>query len=502
MQGSSIDSADDRANRAQGGTTTETTRLVGKWKPKPADVVVRRPRRDLLRPVHIQLTPPREPSTLRRPSLILIYAFAILIALGTLLLSMPFSHHGSGFAPFIDALFTATSAGTVTGLIIQDTGTYWTLGGQAIILFLMFIGGLGIMTIASALFVLAGQRMSLTQRLVVRETVGTAAFTDITRVTVRIVLWAVAIQFIGFLILTVQFMFYYPPLEAVWHGLFQGVSGFNNAGFVSLPQAESLVEFRSDLIVIGVIGLLIVLGSISYWVIDDVVKRRGWSRLALNSKLVLVFTAGLLIAGTVGYYLGELGNSETFGRLNFADQVIDSVFHSINRTSGFSTGGFANTRDETNLFYSVLMFIGGASASVAGGIKVNTFAIVVIAIVATMLGRSRTSAFGRRVPVVQVKWALVVVTMSFLCTYLVALLLAFLETEYAFIDLLFESVSAFGTVGFSTGITANLSVPSQILLSIAMFVGRVGPPMAIVIALSRQDDDSVYRYTRERVTMG
>ena len=502
MQGSSIDSADDRANRAQGGITTETTRLVGKWKPKPADVVVRRPRRDLLRPVHIQLTPPREPSTLRTPSLILIYAFAILIALGTLLLSMPFSHHGSGFAPFIDALFTATSAGTVTGLIIQDTGTYWTLGGQAIILFLMFIGGLGIMTIASALFVLARQRMSLTQRLVVRETVGTAAFTDITRVTVRIVLWAVAIQFVGFLILTVQFMFYYPPLEAVWHGLFHGVSGFNNAGFVSLPQAESLVEFRSDLIVIGVIGLLIVLGSISYWVIDDVVKRRGWSRLALNSKLVLVFTAGLLIAGTVGYYLGELGNSETFGRLNFADQVIDSVFHSINRTSGFSTAGFANTRDETNLFYSVLMFIGGASASVAGGIKVNTFAIVVIAIVATMLGRSRTSAFGRRVPVVQVKWALVVVTMSFLCTYLVALLLAFLETEYAFIDLLFESVSAFGTVGFSTGITANLSVPSQILLSIAMFVGRVGPPMAIVIALSRQDDDSVYRYTRERVTMG
>lgn len=476
--------------------------MVGKWKPKPADVVVRRPRRDLLRPVRIQLPPPREPSTLRTPSLILIYAFAFLIALGTLLLSMPFSHHGSGFAPFIDALFTATSAGTVTGLIIQDTGTYWTLGGQAVILFLMFIGGLGIMTIASALFVLAGQRMSLTQRLVVRETVGTAAFTDITRVTVRIVLWAVAIQFVGFLILTAQFMFYYPPLEAVWHGLFQGVSGFNNAGFVSLPQAESLVEFRSDLVVIGVIGLLIVLGSISYWVIDDVVKRRGWSRLALNSKLVIVFTAGLLVAGTVGYYLGELGNSETFGKLNFADQAIDSVFHSVNRTSGFSTGGFGNTRDETNLFYTVLMFIGGASASVAGGIKVNTFAIVVIAIVATMLGRSRTSAFGRRVPVVQVKWALVVVTMSFLCTYLVALLLAFLETEYAFIDLLFESVSAFGTVGFSTGITANLSVPSQILLSIAMFVGRVGPPMAIVIALSRQDDDSVYRYTRERVTMG
>ena len=484
------------------GRAGRRRRLVGNWKPKPADVVVRRPRRDLLRPVQIQLTPSREPSTVLNPSLILIYAFAALIAIGTLLLSLPFSHHGDGFTPFIDALFTATSAATVTGLIIQDTGTYWTLGGQAVILLLMFIGGLGIMTIASTLFILVGQRISLTQRLVIRETVGTATFTDITSITVRIVISAVAIQLVGFLVLAVRFAFIYPPWEAVWHGLFQGVSGFNNAGFVSFPNAESLLEFRSDGIVIGAIAILILVGGLSYWVIDDVVRWRGFSRLTLNSKLVLVFTAGLLAVGALGYYLGEVGNSQTLGKLGIVDQVMDSLFHSVNRTSGFSTGGFGDTREETNLLYTVLMFIGGASASVAGGIKINTFAIIVFAMLGAFQGRPRTVAFGRRVPAVQVIWALVVVSLGFVCIYATAMILVFLESDYAFLDLLFEAVSALGTVGFSSGITADLSVPSQIVLTIGMFIGRVGPPIAIVTALSRPDREGRYRFTRERVLLG
>ena len=476
--------------------------MVGKWKPKPADVVVRRPRRDLLRPVHIELTPAREPSTVLNPSLILIYAFAALIAIGTLLLSLPFSHYGDGFTPIVDALFTATSAATVTGLIVQDTGTYWTLGGQAVILLLMFIGGLGIMTIASALFILAGQRISLTQRLVIRETVGTATLTDITAITVRIVVWAVAIQLIGFLVLAVRFAFMYPPWEAVWHGLFQGVSGFNNAGFVSFPDANSLLEFRSDPIVIGVIAILILVGGLSYWVIDDVVRWRGFSRLTLNSKLVLVFTGALLLVGALGYYLGEVGNSRTLGGLSVVDQVTDSLFHSVNRTSGFSTGGFSDTREETNLLYMALMFIGGASASVAGGIKVNTFAIIVFAMLGAFQGRPRTVAFGRRVPAVQVIWALVIVSIGFIGIYMTAIVLTFFESDYEIVDLLFETVSAIGTVGFSTGITADLSVPSQIVLTIAMFVGRVGPPIAIVTALSRPDREGMYRYTKERVLLG
>ena len=477
--------------------------MVGKWKPKPADSVVRRPRRDVLRPVHIELAPTREPSSVLNPSLILIYAFVALIAIGTLLLSMPFTHHGDGFTPFIDALFTATSAATVTGLIIEDTGSYWTLGGQAVILLLMFIGGLGIMTIASALFILVGQRISLTQRLLIRETVGTATFTDITAITVRIVVWAIAIQLVGFLVLTARFSFIYEPLEAVWHGLFQGVSGFNNAGFVSFPNANSLAEFRSERIITGTIALLIVVGGLSYWVIDDVVKRRGFSRLTLNSKIVLIFTGALLLVGALGYFLAEAGNSHTLGKLGLVDQIADSVFQSVNRTSGFSTTGFEETREETNLLYTVLMFIGGASASVAGGVKVNTFAIIIFAMAAALYGRTRTVVFSRRIPAVQIIWALVIVSLGCLFAYATAMVLTFLDGgEHEFLDLLFEAVSALGTVGFSTGITADLSVASQYVLAAAMFIGRVGPPIAIVIALSRPDREGMYRYTRERVLLG
>ncbi len=476
--------------------------MVDKWKPKPADVVVRRPRRDLLRPVHIELTPSREPSSVFNPSLILIYAFVALIAIGTLLLILPFSHQGDELAPFVDALFTATSAATVTGLVVHDTGSYWTFGGQAVILLLMFVGGLGIMTIVSALFILAGQRISLSQRLVLRETVGTSSFSDITAITVRIVVWAVALQLVGFIALAVWLSFTYPPWEAVWHGLFQGVSGFNNAGFVSFPNANSLLEFRSDRIVIGVIAVLILLGSLSYWVIDDLVHSRKYSRLTLNSKIVLLFTGALLIIGAVGYFLGEIGNSKTFSELSVVDQVTDSVFHSVNRTSGFSTSGFGETRKETNLLYTALMFIGGASASVAGGVKINTFAIIIFAMLGVLKGRPRTVAFRRRLPAVQVVWALVVVSLGFIGIYATAIILTFFESQLEIDDLLFETVSALGTVGFSTGITADLSPASRIVLTIAMFVGRIGPPIAIVAALSRPDGEGSYRYTKERVLLG
>ena len=182
--------------------------------------------------------------------------------------------------------------------------------------------------------------------------------------------------------------------------------------------------------------------------------------------------------------------------------MTDSVFHSVNRTSGFSTGGFSDTREETNLLFMALMFIGGASASVAGGIKVNTFAIIVFAMLGAFQGRPRTVAFGRRVPAVQVIWALVVVSIGFVGIYATAILLTFFESDYEIVDLLFETVSAIGTVGFSTGITADLSVPSQIVLTIAMFVGRVGPPIAIVTALSRPDREGRFRYTKERVLLG
>ncbi len=472
------------------------------WSARPADKVVRHPRMERMLPVRIELPAERATrrfmSHLARPTLVLIWTFGLLIGVGTVLLSMPFSHHGDTLL-FVDALFTATSAATVTGLVTVETATYWTLQGQAVILGLMFVGGLGIMTIATALFVIAGQRISLSQRLVMRETIGTTVFANITSITVRIVIWAVAIQVVGFLALLVQFMVLYPTEEAIWHSVFQAVSGFNNAGFTSIPDSASLAAFREDPGIIGTVAVLILLGSASYWVMADIVRRKHFSALTLNSKLVLVFTVGLVLVGALVFLVFESRNDEMLGNASILDRLVTSLFQSINRTSGFSTVDFGKATDETAAFYTVLMYIGGASASVAGGIKVNSFALIVIAIAASVRGSADATAFGRRAPRNQVQWAFALAFLSFLGASMLTFALTFTESGPGFIDLLFEAVSAFGTVGFSTGVTADLSIYGKFLLIAGMFVGRVVPPMVITVALSGSETEGLYSYAREDV---
>ena len=472
------------------------------WAPKPADRVVRRPREEAMRPVHLEIGDRRAQPLTTNPVLILVYAFVALISVGTLLLMLPISYEGDGFAPFVDALFTATSAATVTGLIVQETSSYWTTQGQLVIMVLMFSGGLGIMTIVGAMLVLGGQRVSMKQRMVMRETIGTTAFTDIAGVTLRIVLWAFAIQVVGFVVLIARFSFIYPSGEAVWHALFQAVSGFNNAGFTSLPASENLSAFGTDKVIVGTIGTLVLLGSLSYWVVYDVVNRRSFWKLTLNSKLVLVFSGVVILSGAAFFLISEFDNPATFGTFPLADKLTNSVFHSINRTAGFSTVDFGQTKDHTNLFYAVLMFIGGASGSVAGGIKVNTFALIVIMVIAAGRGQTGVSAFRRRIPDQQIRWALVLAATFFAGTYLVALAIALLESEYPFLDLLFESVSAISTVGLSSGITGSLKTESQLLLVVAMFIGRIVPPMVIVVALSQRGEQQPIRYPKEEMLVG
>lgn len=454
---------------------------------------------DSMNPIHIELPNQRAKSPAMDPKLLVIYAFGLLIGLGTVMLTLPFSHHGTGFVPIVDALFTATSAATVTGLVTVETSTFWSLPGQLTILVMMFMGGLGIMTIATAFLVFARQRISLSQRLVMRETIGTDIFTDITTITVRIVTWAVALQLAGFIILLLRFLFLYPPQEAIWHALFQAVSGFNNAGFTSIKESQSLSAFRSDGFVLGTLAILIILGSLSYWVIADIVNKQKLSRLTLNSKLVLVTTGALLIIGAAFFYLSESRNDAILEDASHVDRVLASVFHSVNRTSGFTTIDFGRTTDQTNFFYTALMFIGGASASVAGGIKVNTFALIIISIVAALKGSQDTTAFQRRIPPHQIQWAFTMVIIALVGISALAVSLSFIEHGYPFLDLLFEAVSAIGTVGFSTGITGDLSAMGKILLTIGMFIGRVGPPMIIIAALSGQEEKSRYHYANETI---
>ncbi len=477
------------------------------WRPRPADRVVRHPRESEMGPVQVTVTPRRAPARANTSPLILMYTFAGIIATGTALLLLPFMHHGDGFTPFMDALFTATSAATVTGLLVQDTATYWTRAGHVVILALMFVGGLGFMTAATLMLVLFRQRMSISQRLLARDSLGLTQLGGIVRLTAKIVVFAVAVQVVGFVALFIRFSFIFSPAEAVWQAVFHSVSGFNNAGFVALPGTLSLTGYSADKWLISTIGTLILIGSLSYWVIEDVFQTRRLRLWSLNTKLVLAMTAALLVIGMSVFFASEYHSASTLQADSVGDKAFLSAFQSISRTAGFDVVNFANTQQHTDFFYTGLMFIGGASTSVAGGIKVNTFAVIVVAIISAVRGHPNATAFGRIIPQAQVQRAMTIGAVATGFVFIIASSLTFIESEllrpgmFSFIDLLFESFSAFGTVGFSTGVTPLLSDAGQALIAASMFIGRIGP-MTIALAMLTRGTREIFRYAEERVTIG
>jgi trk system potassium uptake protein TrkH len=452
-------------------------------------------------PVRVTVEQRRVQSRGRASPLIIVVIFAVLVAISTGLLMLPFTHHGTGMTPFMVALFTATSAVTVTGLVIEETSNYWTPAGQAILVGIIFVGGLGFMTLATFLLVLVGQRVTLMQRLLIRESLGANQLGGLVRMAVGIVLVAIGIQVAGFIALAIRFWFIYTPGEALWQAAFHSVSAFNNAGFIAFKEEEGLAAFQADGVVIAVLALLIFLGAISYGVIMDVVQHRRFKLFGLNTKLVLTFAPILLLLGAGLFLLFEYSNPDTLGPLPISQKLSTSAFEAVNFTAGFSTIDYAKAEQQTGFIMSALMFIGGASASVAGGIKINTLAVVMVAVVSTIRGRAHASAYGREIPDEQVKRALTVGSISLVGVFLVVLLLTLSNTTFDFLSLLFESLSAFSTVGLSTGITSELSSWGHIILVVAMFVGRIGP-FTIVIAMAQVSETDRFRFAQERVTIG
>jgi trk system potassium uptake protein TrkH len=260
-----------------------------------------------------------------------LYLFAGLILIGTLLLLPPFTHHGGGITPFMTALFTATSAITITGLVVENTATYWTRAGQVIILWMIYVGGLGFMTVATFMLILIGQRITLSQRLLVRESLLINQMGGLARLTIGIVIVATAVQVIGFLALFARFYFLYPPAEAVWQAAFLSVSAFNSAGFDVINEPGGFSTFRNDGTVLGIFAILILIGAISYLVIIDIARVRRFSRFTLNTKLVLVTTIVLTLIGVVGFFGPEYQNPQTLGPLSVKDKLIGSILQQVSR---------------------------------------------------------------------------------------------------------------------------------------------------------------------------
>lgn len=457
----------------------------------------------------IELPPPPEPPALPYPgrgSQMFIGAVVLIILGGTALLASPWTTEGGETTPLIDAFFTAVSAVAVTGLVTVDTATHWNYVGEAVILTLIQIGGLGFMVGASiVLQVLRRGSSRLSDALLVRESAPTLSLRDAVLLSRRIVIFTFVTEAVGALVLTLGFWRDMPLPEALWFGIFHSISAFCNAGFDLQGDFVSLIPYQDSLVVTGAVMLLIQLGGLSYIVLADAVTARRWTRLSVDSKLVLLVNGVLLLIGTVAFAAIEW--DRTLQGASERTWPVVALFQSVTaRTAGFATVDFGDVKPETLFLWMALMFIGGASGSTAGGVKLATVGVIAVALLSTVRGQEETQLFRRRVPPRIVFQAMTVIatllSVHFLGTALLAANQEWLrEDSFSFVSLMFEAMSALATVGLSTGITPALESSSKLILCALMFLGRVGP-LTAVYALQRRRRTARLRYASASVRIG
>lgn len=430
----------------------------------------------------------------------LLVFFAIIVAVSGLLL-LPIAKAGPGGAPVVDAVFTATSAVAVTGLTTVDTATYWSSFGQGVIAVAIKVGGLGIMTLASILGLAVSRRIGLTQRMLTASETGTTALGEVGTLVRAVVVASLSVEALLTLALLPRFLTMGEPFgAALWHAVFMALSIFNNAGFVILEGG--MTQFVGD----WWIGLSIVLGTaigaVGFPVILELARHwRTPRRWSLHTKLTLVTYWALAAVAAVAIGFFEWTNPGTVGDRPVGDKILNALVASVNgRSSGLSLVDVGEMREATWFLQDALMFVGGGSASTAGGIKVTTFAVLVLAIVAEARGDRDVEAFGRRIGSSTVRLA---VSVAFLGATLVgvATLLLLAVTDLHLDVILFEVISAFATVGLSTGITADLPTAGKYVLAGLMFAGRTGT-ITVAAALAIRERQRVIRYPNERPIIG
>jgi len=435
------------------------------------------------------------------PARLALSVFATVIGLFTALLLTPQATATGRSAPFADALFTAASAVCVTGLTTVPTGTYWSTFGQVVILVGIKVGGLGVMTLASLLGLAVSRRIGLTQKILAASETRSTRLGEVGSLLRVVIITATALEVSIAVILIPRLVALGEPWgQAVWHGVFYAVSSFNNAGFV--PTAQGLAPYASDWWVCAPIALGVFVGSLGFPVILTIARRRSRFRLwSLHAKLTVVTSTALVAVGAVVVGAIEWGNPDTFGRLDVSGRLLASLFAGVMpRSGGFATVDIGQMHESTWLITDALMFVGGGSASTAGGIKVTTLAVMLLAILAEARGDRDVEAFGRRIPRETLRLSVAVMFIG-ASTVLVASLLVLEMTGLPLDVVLFEVLSAFATVGLSTGITPELPDEAKYVLSALMFVGRTGT-MTVAAALALRDRRRVIRYPEERPIIG
>ncbi|WP_440119264.1 TrkH family potassium uptake protein [Paenibacillus sp. QZ-Y1] len=435
------------------------------------------------------------------PQLIMIIFFA-LIWVGAMLLALPVSSSTGISIGLLDALFTATSAICVNGLIVLDTGSVFSTFGQVIIMILIQVGGLGFMTLGVMVAIILGKRIGLKQRLIIQQATNTSSAQGLVRLSMYIVLIAFAFEALATLILTLRWHGELGWGQALYYAIFHSVSAFNNAGF-SL-WSDSLSPFVGDPIVNLTVIMLFIIGGLGYIVVVDLFRKRSWRKLSLHSKIVLIGSSSLYLFGFITIFLLENWNPATFANLSSGERVWAALFQgTAPRSSGFNTIDVGSMLATSQFFIIILMFIGASSGGTGGGIKINTFVVLVLATIQTFRGGGQIHAFERKIAEETVMRALAVVLSSLAFVLGIAILLSITEgiLENHFLDVLFEATSAFSTTGLSMGLTSELSVAGKMIVIFTMFAGRLGP-LTLAFALAQKKRTSKIGYAEDHVLIG
>lgn len=428
-------------------------------------------------------------------------SFVMLIFAGTLLLSLPVAHQNGQWAHPLDALFTATSASCVTGLVVWDTANELTLFGQLVLVFLIQVGGIGIMTISTLFSIGFGRRMKIRQLLLVQESLNQDVPSNVMHVALNVLKYTFITEFIFGTLLTLYFFEQMGAGSFYW-GYWHAVSAFCNAGFDLAGNFDSFVGFQSDIFLNLCLILLIIIGGIGFTVIDDVLTKRCWRKLTLHSKIVLTVNGALIAVGTLIIWLLEQHNAATLGGLHIAQQWLAALFQAVSlRTAGFNTINLAALTNATLFFMVGMMFIGASPASTGGGIKTTTFAVLLASTVALLRDKKDVVLFNRRIdtPVIHKSLAIFLLAISW-CLLAIFLLLVLDDKNQPVQFVIFEVISAMGTVGMGVGITPEWNSWCKLVLIATMFIGRIGILTFGMSFFNKKADH--LRYPTENIMIG
>ena len=443
-----------------------------------------------------------------KPAQVMVIGFGMVILFGALILNLPIVAKNGESIGFLNALFTATSAVCVTGLIVVDTATYWNQFGQIVIITLIQIGGLGFMTMATMFSLLIGKKINLRERLLIQESLNQKDLSGLVKLTRYIIMMTFTIEAIGALLLSIVFIPEFGLSKGIWFSIFHSISAFCNAGFDLMGtitgEYSSITYFVDNILINLVVATLIILGGIGFPVILDVINNRKYSKLNIHSKLVINTTAILIVIGFIFIFITEFNNKMSLGGLTMKEKILSSLFQSVTlRTAGYTTIDLTLLKESTIFLMIILMLMGASPASTGGGLKTTTIATLYLTVKSFILGKEDIEVYQRRLSDETVKKSIGIFFIGVSIVLFGTLILTIVNPGFTLLESSFEIVSAFSTAGLSLGGSPSLTVLGKIVVIISMFLGRVGSLTIFIALLSKSNKlKSKIRYAEGKIIVG